>query len=181
MALTPPAALFSSTHQALRFAYTFSSTQHGTAAAAERRIALAAKERYPSPPGSGRNLRGLDGAAQAGLIRSMVERTTDAKFQLLVAARHALLDEAARKAACSALAVLAQRGQPPEVSLMISERLVASLTGRAVNLVRMAGEQEVAPSTVYRWRQRVARHLRAIDAANMPALTDALQTAGVVE
>lgn len=179
MALTGD-GLFTSAHQALRYAYTYSSTQHGTAAAAERQIALAAKERYPNPPSTGRGLRGLDGAAQAGLIRSMVERTTDAQFQLLTYARHALLDPQARAAACSSLAHLCVRGQK-DVSLAVTERLVASLTGRAVNLARLAAENEVAVSTMYRWRQKAARHLRAIESANMPALTDALQRAGVID
>ena len=73
-------ALFRSAHQALSFAFTYSETQHGTAAAAERQIALAARERYERVAGSGRGLKGLDGAAQAGMIRSMVERNTPPAF-----------------------------------------------------------------------------------------------------
>jgi hypothetical protein len=77
-------ALFRSAHQALSFAFTYSATQHGTAAAAERQIALAARERYERTAGSGRGLKGLDGAAQAGLIRSLVERNSTPAFQAVV-------------------------------------------------------------------------------------------------
>ena len=83
-------ALFRSAHQALLFAYTFSDTEHGTAAAAERQIALAARERYERTASSGRGLKGVDGAAQAGMIRSIVDCNTRPAFGVLCVARFAL-------------------------------------------------------------------------------------------
>ena len=41
---------FASAHQALMFAFTFSATQHGTAAAGERQLAEFARDRYERTP-----------------------------------------------------------------------------------------------------------------------------------
>ena len=98
--------LFRSAHQALMFAFTFSATQHGTAAAAERQLAEFARDRYERMPGGGRGLRGLDGAAQAGMIRRRVEEMPPLHAAALIA-RFAILSPATRQAACSVLALRA--------------------------------------------------------------------------
>jgi hypothetical protein len=90
--------LFRSVHQALLFAYTFTPNQHAQAAAAERLIALFAKERYRDELElaptlvrvESRGLIGLDGAAQAGMIqgavlqlRPVLRASIEARFNIL--------------------------------------------------------------------------------------------------
>jgi hypothetical protein len=90
--------LFRSVHQALLFAYTFTPNQHAQAAAAERLIALFAKQRYRDELElaptiarvESRGLVGLDGAAQAGMIqgavsqlRPLLRAAIEARFNIL--------------------------------------------------------------------------------------------------
>lgn len=174
-------ALFRSAHQALSFAFTYSETQHGTAAAAERQIALAARERYERVAGSGRGLKGLDGAAQAGMIRSMVERNTPPAFQAVVIARFALLSDDKRRRACFLLAHRCRHEVPPSLTLAEISRLVGKATGREVNLGLMAQECAVDERTTRRWALAVRRYVQSVERPGMDAIERALMAAGVVE
>ena len=174
-------ALFRSAHQALSFAFTFSQTQHGTAAAAERQIALAARERYERTAGSGRGLKGLDGAAQAGMIRSLVERNTPPAFQAVVIARFALLSDDQRRRACFLLAHRCRHEVPPSVTLAEIGRLVGKATGREVNLGLMAQSCGVDERTTRRWALAVRRYVQSVERPGMATIEHLLQAAGVVE
>lgn len=174
-------ALFRSAHQALSYAYTFSATQHGTAAAAERQIALAARERYERTAGSGRGLKGLDGAAQAGMIRSLVERNTPPAFQAVVVARFALLSDDQRRRACFLLAHRCRHEVPSTLTLHEISRLVGKATGREVNLGLMAQDCGVDERTTRRWALAVRRVVQSIERPGMATIEPLMQAAGVVE
>lgn len=174
-------ALFGSAHQALSFAFTYSATQHGTAAAAERQIALAARERYERTAGSGRGLKGLDGAAQAGLIRSLVERNSTPAFQAVVIARFALLSDDQRRRACFLLAHRCRHEVPPSVTLREIARLVGKATGREVNLALMAQDCGVDERTTRRWALAIRRYIVSVERPGMATIEPLLQAAGVVE
>lgn len=174
-------ALFRSAHQALLYAYTFSATQHGTAAAAERQIALAARERYERTAGSGRGLKGLDGAAQAGQIKSLVERNTPPAFQAVVLARYSLLSDDVRRRACFLLAHRCRNEVPPTVTLQELARLIGKATGREVNLALMAQAAGVDERTVRRWALAVRKFVATIERPGMATIEPLLQSAGVVE
>lgn len=174
-------ALFRSAHQAMLFAYTYSATQHGTAAAAERQIALAARERYERTASSGRGLRGLDGAAQAGMIRSMVERNAPPAFQAVALARYSLLSDDVRRRACFLLAHRCRHEVPPSLSLQEISRLVGKATGREVNMSLMAESCGVDERTTRRWALAVRRVVQSIERPGMATIEPLLQAAGVVE
>lgn len=173
--------MFRSAHQALLFAYTYSSTQHGTAGAAERAIALAAKDRYGRTAGSSRGLRGLDGAAQAGMIRSLVERNTPPAFCLAAVARFAVLDSRARRAAVIPLALRARHSLPPHVPAWAVVELVAGALGMKVNLAHIADRCEVDVRTVRNWRMAIRRFVLGIEAPGMARVEVLLEEAGIVE
>ena len=171
--------LFRSAHQALMFAFTFSGTQHGTAAAAERQIAEFARDRYERLPGSGRGLRGLDGAAQAGMIRRRVEEMPPLHACALVA-RFAVLNVADRQAACSALALRARAHvtapQDPRALALLLRRHF----GLQVNLGRLADEYDVTERTAQRWALEVRRWARPIEEQAMHRIEVQLEEAGIV-
>lgn len=174
-------ALFRSAHQAILFAWTFSSTQHGTAAAAERQIALQARERYERMAGAGRGLRGLDGAAQAGMIRSLIERNTPRPFSLVCVARFAVLDPAARRAAATILALRARRSLPDSVPVWASVELVMGATGSRINLPHIADRADVHVRTVRNWRLSVRKFIEPIEIPGMHTAEVLLEDAGIVE
>lgn len=67
-------AIFKSTDSALRYAYAFSTEQYGRSAMAV----------MYAPPGRGLGLGGLDGAGQAGMIRSEIDKLTPTQRAVLV-------------------------------------------------------------------------------------------------
>lgn len=174
------APLFRSAHQALLFAMTYSATQHGTAAAAERQIALQARERYLPEPGSGRGLRGLDGAAQAGMIRSKVERMAPLNVAVLVA-RFAILSTADRQAACALLALRARTAMPRGLELQVITLLVRRHFGLRVNLPGVADDQDVDERTVRRWALSARKWIMPIERLAMHQIEVELEQAGIVE
>lgn len=174
-------ALFRSAHQALLFAYTYGDTQHGTAGAAERQIALAARERYERVGGEGRGLRGLDGAAQAGMIRSLIERNTPRPFCVAVVARFAVLDQPARRAAVTLLALRARRALPDTVPPWAVVEIMAGALGQRVNVAHIADRADVTVRTVRNWRLAVRRWVEAIEAPGMVRAEVLLEEAGIVE
>lgn len=171
-------ALFESAHQALMFAYTFSDNEHGVAAAAERRLALFARDRYGDPPPSGRGLRGLDGAAQAGMIRSRVEAEVPPLYLASIIARFAVLDVATRQAACSVLALRARRSVPCDLHATVL--IMRGLHGLAFNEGRLADDYDVHRSTVHRWRVSTKKWLRQVQQIAMDRAERVLCAAGIV-
>lgn len=186
---SPPAspqgpALFRSAHQALLFSFTFSATQQGTAGAAERQIALQARDRYERHAGAGRGLQGFDGAAQAGMILALVSRMPREQ-QTAIEARFRVLDAPTRRAACVILAMRAQlvadiapavRTRPGAMATILQRHF-----GLRVALHRIADDHDVDPRTVRRWQAEVLRWARVLERAAMNAAEDTLQAAGIVE
>lgn len=176
--------LFQSAHQALRFAYNYSDMQHGNAAAAERAIALQSKERYLNPPSSGRGLVGPDGAAQAGMIQSVVGRQ-DPLTRLLAAARFMEVDQDSRRAACAALALYARRRANLDASVRnrpdVLVLLIRRHFGLKVNMGRIADANDVDGRTVRRWQAHLLKWLRPAEQRAMNRLEQALEQAKVVD
>lgn len=101
--------LFQSAHQALLFAYTYVPNSHAQAAAAERLLSAFGRQRYADDEWTdavavvreARGLIGLDGAAQAGMIKSAVCRLKPVA-QLAIPARFDVLRPAEQKRAMRA-------------------------------------------------------------------------------
>lgn len=176
--------LFRSAHQALRFAFTFSDMQHPRAAAAERAIALQAKERYLNPPSTGRGLVGTDGAAQAGMIKGLVSRQ-DPLTTLIIAARFSELDPEDRRAACAAIALYARKMAALDASVRNRPDALAALVRRhfgiKTSMGRIADAQDVDERTVRRWQAHLLKWLRPAEQRAMHRLERALEDEGVVD
>lgn len=170
--------LFRSAHEALMFAYTFSDASgHPVAAAAERRIATFARDRYERLPGLGRGLTGLDGAAQAGMIRAEVGRMHPL-HQAVIAARFSVLDVAQRQHACALLALRARHSMscPLEAIILLMRRQ----HGLRVNVGRIADQHDVTERTVRNWSLSVRRWLQPAQQRAMDAAEKRLVEAGIV-
>lgn len=173
--------VFRSAHSALLFAFTFSHTQHGTAAAAERKIAIQARERYEQDMVQGRGLRGIDGAAQAGMIRARVERNISPVHQAALIARFSILSDADRQAACAVLSLRARRFVPAPQDLRALTLLMRRHFGLRVNLPMLADDFDVALRTAQHWALAVRRWARPIEEQAMHRAEVELEEAGVVE
>lgn len=176
----PTEPLFGSAHQALLFAYTFAHTQHGTAGAAERQIALQARERYERVPGGGRGLRGLDGAAQAGMIHASVRRLR-AVDQAVLGAMFDILDPPARRASIMdvAAAIATETGQAGDWVLLCVARLHVPRAQRPP-LPAASGSSMGATRTLYRRAAEVRAALERMQRAAMDQAEERLQDAGIV-
>jgi hypothetical protein len=172
-------ALFRSAHEALMFAFTFSDAcGHPVAAAAERTIAAFARDRYGRETGSGRGLVGLDGAAQAGMIRAHVERMHPL-HQVVIVARFSVTDTAQRQRACSALAIRARHAVPCDLAATVL--LLRKLHGLRVDTGRIADERDVCERTVRGWQLSVKRWLELQRTRAMDEAERRLTEAGIVE
>lgn len=173
--------LFSSAHTALSFAFTYSDLSHTQAALAESMIAGFGRDRYGRPASSGRGLVGLDGAAQAGMIRAIVERE-DALTQLVAVARFAKANPKARRAACRALAL--RMGQDIDRPCSGRSWVVPALLGRhfglKVDVGRLADQEDVDPRTIRRWQSEIRKWAKAAEARAMHRLEEALEERGLV-
>lgn len=174
-------ALFGSAHQALLFAYTYGDIQHATAGGVERRIAESSKDRYGRLAASGRGLRGLDGAAQAGMIRSLVERNTPRPFSVACVGRFAVLDQGSQRAAAACLALRARQYLPPGVPAWAVVELMQGALGQRVNLPHVADRCDVDVRTVRRWRLAVRHYLAGIEGPGMVQAEVLLEDRGIVE
>ncbi len=178
--------LFRSAHQALLFAHTFADTSHAQAAAAERAIALQARDRYERPVGAaGRGLRGIDGAAQAGMIQDLVSRNTPPVGQLAITARFRILRSADRKAACAALALYARKTDAVSAAVRDREAALQLLLrrhfGMKVDVGRLADREGVNRTTIWRWQADIKKWVAKIEYSALSRAEDALREAGVIE
>lgn len=171
--------LFRSAHEALMFAFTYSDARgHAVAAAAERQIATFARDRYERSPSSGRGLVGLDGAAQAGMIRAEVERMHPL-HQVVIAAMFSVTDIPQRQAACAAMALRARHAVPCDLNATVL--LLRRLHGLRVDIGRLAGERDVCERTVRGWQLSVRRWLEQQRKRAMDEAERRLTEAGVVD
>lgn len=169
---------FTSAHSALLFAYNYSAHDHAVAAAAERRLATFARERYENLPPSGtRGLTGTDGAAQAGMILSRIERLPPLHQASLIA-RFAVASPAERAAACMLLALKA--APDTRLGLFPLEQIMRRLHGLHVTIGQIADKHGVTDRTARRWQVEAIRWLRPVQAHAMDRAEQLLTEAGIV-
>ena len=172
-------APFDSAHAALVFALNFGARDHAVAAAAERSIALFARERYENLPTStyARAFKGLDGAAQAGLILSRISALPMLPRAALEA-RFAYARRHRRMAACTTLALAAHAEVP--VGLPALDAIMFRLHGVRISLGTIADRHGVTDRTARRWQREAIRWLRPVQQRAIDQAEDLLQQAGVV-
>lgn len=165
--------IFSSGHEALRFAYAYNAQQYP--------MTIMGRMMRGSIMGSGRGLHGLDGAAIAGSVKRVVE-ALPSRYRYALECRYALTDREFERAFTHLL-------QPALTSLgtgVHSTRLVMQLICRhfgrpqVVKLATLADEYSMDATTITRRWQRVHARLREIESAAACAADDALVTAGLV-
>lgn len=173
-----PEPLFDSAHQALLFAYTFTPNQHAVAAAAERQIAAFGRERYERMRHFSKGLRGLDGAAQAGMIKRHVEALPTLQ-RALVEARFAVLQPSIRTPAMRLL-VLRLRDPVRGLDAATLNWAVQRHFGCAMTVTEAAALLSVPQRTLERRWQQVRRLLQVREDEAMGRLHGVLERAGVV-
>ena len=176
--------IFESAHQAMLFAFTFSAVQHGTAGAAERQIALQARERYEKVMGHrSRGLKGLDGAAQAGMIKSRV-LSQPALEQAAIIARFARLTPAEQLQACNHLFHYALAHDVVSVVIRSHPHALLQLVrrhfGLRVNVPAIAELEAVNIRTVWRWRHHVKRWCERLEDRALLHAQSQLEDGGVI-
>lgn len=181
-------ALFGSVHQALMFAYTFVPNQHAQAAAAERLISLFGHGRYEQDAVDlarsirpGRGLIGLDGAAQAGMVKSAVRRLPE-RQQWAIEARFDILEPIARSRAMARL-TLSIRGEHGCTNARVLQYLVQMHYGAKgdVREVLTACFPDVSRATAFRRWRAVRRTLQRHEDAALEQLADGFRATGIVE
>ncbi|MCK0507929.1 DNA-binding protein [Aromatoleum anaerobium] len=188
MTATTLEPLFRSAHEALTFAFNYSTQQ------------------YEAPPmaklmrgsiGSGRGLVGLDGAAQSGFVRAEVAQLAIEQQQAL-AARYApaMQDCDCGKACCSGK--MPGREWQEAIEWLTSHAMRAALAGcvshhrlrqalvmrafgrKAASLDALAEIASVHRNTVSDQNQRVQKCMREIEAAAGRAIDERLRNCGMV-
>lgn len=157
-------AVFTDTDAALRFALRFASQQHSSSELAGLR----------GPSRSGKGLSGMDGAAQAGMVRAELAKLTPTQRALLIG-RYALPDvvcTCGRPCCCGhrpnpewseAVSQLARETTPLFAGRLTYFRLRQTLIGNALLGVRVTDASLAAEFGVH--RQTVADHGTKIEGA----------------
>lgn len=172
--------LFRSAHQALLFAYTFSPNQHGEAAAAERSIALFGRSRYEIPERVvSRGLKGLDGAAQAGMIKAQVA-AMPLHLQRVIEARFAVLSPDVQHRAMLELALRA-RDALPDRHVVLAAKLVQRHYAGKVRLMQLAMEYNMSERSIKRRWALVRRMLQQLDLQAMSRAEILLERGCVID
>lgn len=174
--------LFDNSHQALLFAYTYSEQQHAVAAAAERWIAMQGRERYerPMPHRPSRGLKGLDGAAQAGMIRAAVLRL-DPLHQAYIDARFDVLNESRRRFAIRVVALTMRRlVQVPRELADLVEMMVWKHFGEKVVIDDYVEAFGLPRATLYRRAARIRKSIQEHADTAMMRIDELLVTQGIV-
>lgn len=177
--LIRPEPLFDSVHQALLFAYTFTPNQHPASAVVERTLMEMGRERYERLRYVSRGLGGLDGAAQAGMIKRHVEALPSVA-RAVTEARFAVLDTKVRNAAMRLL-VLRMRCDAGGVPIDALSWAVQRYFGICTLTVPVISDRIGVPvRTLERRWQDTRRSLDDHHAVAMSRLSMALGGSGVI-
>lgn len=176
-----PEPLFDSAHQALLFAYTYGPNAHAEAAAVERRIMDQARERYERMRYVSRGLSGVDGAAQAGMIKRRVEAMRPLQHRRMIEATFAILDPRVRTVAMRDLAILSRRrhGWSLQEIRMVGD-LVQRRFGAKVTLPELEERHEVPHRTMVRRWVDVRRYLDELDREALARMESWMVEKGIV-
>lgn len=180
--------LFSSTHGALLFAFNFSHQAY------DRPVM---NRMADGPKRSGKGLVGLDGAGQAGLIRSAVD-ALGREEAMVITARFAPRREECEctRPCCSGYVpgrewraaidhlteyVLRMAMAGTVSHYRVRNGIVRRIFGDTVNLGELAEHACVGRDTMGDHAKRIAKHLGGIEGRAMKAIDDKLYTKGIVE
>jgi len=161
--------LFRSSHDALRFAYLFNAQQY----------AMTPMAKLMGGHGSGKGLVGVDGAAQAGMIRAEVERLPVIERSCIIARySHDAKEKIPAQIALVEPVIIWIGGVQHRRMI---EQLILRFYGKKVNLGSLADYFGVNPSTTTRKWQRVRDRLMDVQYRASILIDDRLTAVGCVE
>lgn len=169
--------LFRSAHEALRFAYAYSSQQYP--------VTIMGRLMGGGGMGSGRGLFGLDGAGEAGNVKRIVG-TLPGAFRHAIAARYTINAHEVVAAACELVPfVIPALGTGVHHRRMVQDLIcrffgAPGADGGEVKLAALADRFDVDASTVTRKWQRVRSFLYGAERGASMAAEDAMIEAGLV-
>ncbi len=179
-------APFRSAMSALFWAMNFEHRSHARAGATERAIALQARERYAHPalPTEWHGLRGLDAAAQAGMILAEIGKLGSVHRAVLVARfERACLHR--QRTACYSLALYSRSCRALPSADRASLPALAILIGRSLGCRgdhgQIADAHDVDRRTVRRWQMIIGKWIQPIEMAAIGRAEDVLIAAKIVE
>lgn len=172
--------LFASAHQALMFAYTFSETQYGRAAAAEQAIAAFGRSRYEvSERGLSRGLTGLDGAAQAAMVKAIVGRQA-VGTRACIEARFATMAPHLRARAMRELMAHCADVCEDDLPPVVLSAFVQRFYGATVQFVHLAERSGVKIGRMIHQWKKFRSALREAERQAMGCVEIALERAGII-
>lgn len=180
--MTSDLPIFSSAHQALMFAYSYSAHQHAVAAAAERAIAMHGKERYREVQArvESRGLSGVYGAAQAGMIRAQVERLPRS-MKRVIEARFAFMEPDLQRRAMQELVFGLSHVEARNIPFGLLSILVQRHYGADVKFVPLAEKYGVERRDLLRSWSMIRRRLSAVDHLALSRLEIEFEQHGICE
>lgn len=184
--------LFNSAHAALVYAYSFS-TQASPPKTPVAKL-------MQGPTGEGKGLAGIDGAAQAGMIRNEVVRLGKIAEAIIVSRNAPRWSPCSCRAACcsgrklnrewiDAISTLADNVRTTALhgctsnGLMRREYVIRYFTrqGERVSLEALADKYDMDRKTAGAHAGRVVKYLRTLEHAAEGAINDSLVAAGLIE
>lgn len=163
--------LFRSAHDALKFAFLFSSQQYPVTAMAKLMKGIV---------GSGKGLVGLDGAAQAGFICGMLTEL-QAQHRAVLTAKYARREDKRFIAAVNLLSMdptIAPSGLSNRIE---RQALVGRHFGEKVSIIEVAELTGQHRNTVNKHHFVIRDRLRALEEAAYGAITDVFACRGVID
>jgi len=174
--------LFKNTHDALTFAFHYSSQQYA--------LSPMSKMIKTGITGSGKGLVALDGAGQAGLILAALGSMAQLKVHCIVARYSPKYSEcpccggekpvqewresivALREWATSTFSGLSHS--------LVREAIILNFYSRGVSMEQVAKRCNVPVKTVYNQRAKIHEALKVLDAAAQAEIADLLEVNGIV-
>lgn len=167
--------LFKNSHDALMFAFHYSSQQYA--------LSPMAKMMKTGVVGTGKGLVALDGAGQSGLIRKQIEKLTPIQRACIVArysprfiecqccgSRDKILPE--YKEAIATLAQWALSTFSGLSSRVARECIIRSFYERGVSIKEIAERTKIGKSTLYDHKSKIVAKLKEIDHSAQVAVGD---------
>lgn len=164
--------LFDGAHQALTFAFRYSGQAYSPSAMMKAMRGASA--------GSGKGLAGLDGAAQAGLVRGIIARKLDVYEHRMIVARFAADEREMYESRAFFVSVAIANMGTGMHSRRISDALVQRFFGKKIYLADMATKYGISQPTMTRRWQAVRGVLRSILDRAEESAHQSLREAGLI-
>lgn len=191
MNLTEPTPVFRSVHDALVFAYNFSTAQYPESTLGKLMRKKAEEEGAETALGTGKGLSGLDGAGQAGMIMGAVHRL-ELRQILVIEARFMQRTKPCRECGhdgftdayrlvIDSLAELMLDILPDRADIRLRRELVYGHFGKRPHNVKLAKKYHIDRHTVGNYQVAITKALKALEYQAQETLHGRFAEAGMLE